>query len=68
MKKHTLEDIKNSQNTLAKFFYLQGKAELNMINDAFQFYSKFSKHKREKKKTFTKKFSREVEYYNTAIK
>ena len=67
MKKYTIEDIKNSPNTISKFFYLQGKAELSMLDDAFKFYTKFSTHKREKGKTFTKKFIKEMKFYNNAL-
>jgi hypothetical protein len=68
MKKHTLEDLKNSPNTLTKFFILQGKAEIKMLDDAYEFYCKFSKHPREKKKTFTKAFLRNLNFYNSALK
>ena len=68
MKKYTIEDIEKSSNTLIKFFILQGKAEISMLDNAYEFYCKFSKHPREKKKTFTKAFLRNLNFYNSVFK
>jgi len=65
MKKYTIQDLENSPSTITKFFVLQGKAELNMIDDAYEFYVKFSTHNREKGKTFTKKFIKSMDFYNS---
>ena len=68
MKKYTLEELKQSPNTLMKFFILQGKAKTSMIDDAFEFYKTFSKHDRKKKKTFTKNFLWNLKTYNNRVK
>ena len=68
MKQYTLEELKQSPNTITKFFVLQGKAEVGMIDDAFKFYSKVSKRNRIKGKTFTRIFLREMTVFNNRIK
>ena len=69
MKKYTQEDLEKSPQTLAKFFILQGKADLKMIDEAYQFYITFSKNKRTLKgKTFTKKFIKAMNLFNSVKK
>ena len=68
MKQYTLEELKQSPNTIMKFFVLQGKAEVGMIDDGYKFYSKVSKYKRIKGKTFTRMFLKEMTVFNNRIK
>ena len=70
MKKYTIEDLKSSPDTLKKFFLLQGKADLSMFNDAYEFYLKMStsKWKKKSKKKFTKYFLESMNFYNSILK
>lgn len=71
MKKYTLEDLKNSKQTLTKFFLLQGKATPDMIDEAFEFYCKVSPHKnriKTSKKFTVRRFLREMNFYNSIMK
>jgi hypothetical protein len=67
MKKYTLEGFKSSPNTLIKYFVLQERAELSMIDEAFEFYKKIStaKWKLTSKKKFTKRFLKDMKAYNS---
>jgi hypothetical protein len=71
-KKYTLEDLNSSPQTIIKFFILQGKAELSMIEDAYIFYKTFSvgnwKSQTLNKKKFSKYFIKGMNFYNEIMK
>lgn len=68
MTKYTKEDLKNSPQTLIKFFVLQGKAEVGMMEDAHKFYCTFSLHHKKRginSKLFQKNFIKAMDFYNS---
>ena len=60
------ELLEKSPDTLVKFFINQGNATPEMFNDAYIFYQSFGTHKDMKKgKTFTRRFLRALNFYNS---